>query len=97
MPGGGLGHEYEQPIARHEPARAQEGCPAVCLGRDLSERHPVDDAVTVDEGERRPEGVGGEHLDDVAGEVEPRGNLPDAIPWRRLGYRLAAEPSHLSR
>ena len=98
MPGGRLADEHEQPVSGMEAAGTQKRRPPIRVGRDLSERAPVDDALTIDEGQRRPQRIGGERLDDVAGEIEPRGNPPDAVPRRRPGYPLTAEePPHLSR
>ena len=98
MPGGRLADEHEQPVSGMEAAGTQKRRPPIRVGRDLSERAPVDDALTIDEGQRRPQRIGGERLDDVAGEIELRGNLPDAALRRRRGYPLTAEePPHLSR
>ena len=98
MPGGRLADEHEQTVSGMEAAGTQKRRPPIRVGRDLSERAPVDDALTIDEGQRRPQRIGGERLDDVAGEIELRGNLPDAALRRRRGYPLTAEePPHLSR
>ena len=87
----------EHPVPGRKASRPEKRRPTARVGCDRLEGAPVDDALTVDERQRRPYRVGGECLDDVAGEVEPRGNLPDAVLERRPGYWLSAEPPHLSR
>ena len=89
--------EDEQAVSGREPPVAQQRRPTVRLPRDLRERAPVDDPVTVDVRQRRIQRIGRVGLDNIARVVEPRRNLPDAFERRCLVYALAEELSHVSR
>ena len=98
MPDRGLVDSNNDSLAGNETPASQERCPPIRIRRDVGERASVDDAVLVDKGQCRPEGVGGQGLDDVAGEVEALRNLPDPVAGRSLGYLFSAEkPCHRSR
>ena len=90
VPGGALAEHHEHAIAAIE-ARPQQVRPARGVTGDLGEAPAIDDALGVDEGERRPRRVVGERVDDVAREVEATGNLPRrARTTRRAARRSAA-------
>ena len=77
-----------RPVAAIQPGAEQVG-PARGVLRDVRERPPVDDPLAVDVGDALAERVArAERLDDVAGEVEARGNVPTR--WERAGARNVA-------
>ena len=75
-------------------ARAHKMRPACRVTGDLTERPPIDDALAVDEGQRRLEQVLAVLLDDVPREVEVLGDVPlgvEVLPVCELLFlRLAA-------
>ena len=85
VPRGHLPQHDEHAVAPIEPG-AEQVCPARGVLRDVGERSPVDDPLAVDVRDALAERVARtERLDDVAGEVEPRGNVPSR--WERAGAR----------